>query len=462
MAQLLSNIPIGAAIKFGKHQVGSETAESIVWVVAAKNHSGYPSNSVTLVAQKIIDFRAYDAAETGATWGNNNYALSNIHQWLNSSASAGKWYTATHANDAPPNSSTTQNGTGYQDRAGFLYNFTIGERNLILPTTLTVQTGSNVSNKIIANVFLPSLWEILGVGNTSDGSSCFEYFLPQNGRCVATTQARTNTSSSKKPPDGTAWDYWTRSTLVSEPCKITNSGDSEYEYANQGTCGVRPVLNLPATAKISDAPDASGCYTCTVNNAPTISGSNSDLGNKTDDFTTTYTIADGDSESVTVTEYIDNVAIRSYVATLGSTNTFVVNGVTWLKLANGIHTLKIVATDGFDTTTRTYTFTKVANKLIVKRKTAIESGTKPSRIIVTLVKNIPSTATLKVEVCNNGFDASPKWETIPSSSITSGVPYDFTNTTKTASKWGVNIRVTVDRNGAEGACYITEIGGNFE
>ena len=462
MAQILSNLPIGAAIKFGKHQVGTETAESIIWVVAAKNHSGYPSNSVTLVAQKIIDYRAYDAMETVATHGNCNYALSNIHQWLNSSASAGGWYTATHANDAPPNADYTM-GSPYLDKAGFLYNFTPDEMGAIIPTTLTVQTNSDVSNKITARVFLPSLWEVLGTGTTFDGSSCFEYFLARGGACTSTSQAYNNTKVSTKPSSvNSNWSYWTRNTLDSTPCLISDSGGYRTYYACYGQYGIRPVINLPATAKISDTPDSSGCYTWSANKVPTISGSNSDLGNKTDDFTTTYTIADGDSESVTVTEYIDNVSIRSYVATLGNTNTFAVNGVTWLKLANGIHTLKIVATDGFDTVTRTHTFTKVTNKLIVKRKTPIEASTKPSRIIVTLVKNIPQNALVTVEVCNNGFDASPKWETIPSSSITSGVPYDFTNATKTASKWGVNVRVTVDRNGASGACYITEIGGNFE
>ena len=38
----------------------------------------------------------------------------------------------------------------------------------------------------------------------------------------------------------------------------------------------------------------------------------------------------------------------------------------------------------------------------------------------------------------------------------------FKNTSKTSSGWGVRVRVTVNRNGADGACYITAIGGNFE
>ena len=64
---------------------------------------------------------------------------------------------------------------------------------------------------------------------------------------------------------------------------------------------------------------------------------------------------------------------------------------------------------------------------------------------------------MKVEACNNGFDATPTWEVVEPGQI-----YSFTNKAKTAGKWGVNIRVTVKRNGADGACFITEIGGNFK
>jgi hypothetical protein len=149
------------------------------------------------------------------------------------------------------------------------------------------------------------------------------------------------------------------------------------------------------------------------------------------------------------------------VATLGSTNTFAVTGSTWLKLANGIHTLKITATDGVDEATRTFTFTKSVNTLVVQRNTPLASANKPSRLVVTVVKSMPPEATLKVEACNNGFDSTPAWEDV-TSSITSGQSHVFANTAKTADKWGVNIRVTINRNGGAGACYITEIGGNFE
>ena len=124
MAQVLSNLPIGAKIKFGKHSVNGETSLPITWLVVAKNHSGYPSNSVTILAQDIIDLRAVDAIEPTnsnadvRSKGNNNYGLSNIDQWLNKDSNP--WYVAAHSTDQAPDNTYVSNGTGYVSRPGFL------------------------------------------------------------------------------------------------------------------------------------------------------------------------------------------------------------------------------------------------------------------------------------------------------------------------------------------------------
>ena len=463
MAQKLSNLPIGASIKFGKHQVGSETAQPIVWIVADKNHSGYPSNSVTLITKQIIDIRAFDGKEPSFANGNPNYGLSNINQWLNSSATAGKWYTAKHTNDAPPNSANVTRGTQYDTKPGFLYNFTEYERTSILPTTLTNQIESDLSGKVTTNVFLPAILEVAEIGYISDGSTRLAYFSSNSAVSTLTAQAYNNTSSSLKPSSvSEVWRYLARNNYESYATFINIDGKRGGVSANDGSYGIRPMVNLSASAKISDTTDSDGCYTLLVNYPPIISGSNSDLGKKESQFSTTYSIAQSDTESVTVKEYIDNVEIRSYVATLGATNTFAVTGNTWLKLANGTHTLKITATDGFETDTRVYTFIKAMNKLVVQRSTPIEVNKKPTQIVVNVVKTIPYNARMVVEVCRNGFDANPTWEDIGASSVSSGLPYEFKSTINATGRWGVNIRVTVYRNGGEGACYITEIGGVFE
>ena len=463
MAQKLSNLPIGALVKFGKHQVGSETAQPIIWMIVDKNHKGYPSNSVTLITQKSIDLRAYDAIEderndNDYTSGNVDYGRSNINMWLNSSAGAGAWFTAVDKYDNPPSSGET----AYANKPGFLYNFTSDERLALLPTTLVVQKSQDVSGSVTSKVFLPSLWETIGSHRYEDGSTRFEYFKTGVVTCGLTSQAFTNTLSTNKPASTSVnWFYMTRSTHVNSVYCVSETGFSSDNSPSSNNKGLRPVINLSADAKVSDTVDSSGAYTVSFNKSPVISGSNVDLGTKSSAFTHTYTVTDSDADTLTVKEYFDNVELRSYVPTLGATNSIALTGNTWLKLANGIHTIKVVATDGFATVERVITFTKTVNTISVQRTTPIAASTKPTRLIATVVKTIPYGVIFKAYACNNGFDASPTWEDI-TSEVESGFVHVFSNTTNTAGKWGVNIKVTVDRNGADGACFITEIGGNFE
>jgi hypothetical protein len=455
MAQKLSNLPTRALIKFGKHQIKTETAQPIIWTVADKNHSGYPSNSVTLITEKIIDIRPYDAKES--IYGNPDYKLSNISQWMNSDASAGKWYTASHVYDVAP--STGKNA--YSARPGFLYNFTAAERQALLPVTLTVQTDDyNASQTMTTKVFLPSRKEVFGDSDFADGSSRLACFSAGKTGAYVTAQVLANVDSGSVSSTDEFYAYYTRTIYEEDIFTVTGDMDISRTTPYSTYTGIRPMINVTGDLKISDTTDADGCYTVLPQSIPVISGSNSNLGTKSAAFSRTYSVTDADNEAVTITEYIDDVKIRSYAATLGKTNTFAVTGNTWLKLANGSHTLKITATDGFDTATRVFTFTKSVTKLVVQRSTPLSASTRPSRIIITLVKNIPKDAIVKVEVCNNGYDASPVWETVEN--YDAGYSYAFTNYDKVESMWGVNIRVTVDRNGAEGACYITEIGGNFE
>ena len=576
MAQNLSNLPIGAKIKFGKHSINGETAQPITWLVVAKNHTStpaYPSNSVTLLAERIIDLRAFDASEPNNTisavrsYGNNRYSLSNLDQWLNSAVES-NWYVAKHSYDQSPNSSTyvANRNTQYSQRPGFLNTFSSNEINAILPTTIRVLTSLNATTDyedITRKVFIPSRTEIniLGSRQPSEGEK-WEYFTSNSRIAYVTQQVINNTQSTDKPSSVTSPWYWltrTKTQATSEFVDmITMQGDATGVVAFNGHIGVRPALNLSSSLRISDTTDSDGCYTTlwnlspptpttfnvpttiyggktttiswsavvdpdgdsvtyqleqstdggsfntlyrgtnlsynvivpygttsvqfrikamdsessggyntstnrTVvnNNAPTISGSDGNLGTKNSEFTQTYTIADSNSNVVTVTEAIDGVRVRSFTATLGATNTFSVTGATWLTLSNGSHTMTMTASDGIDSVVRTYTFVKSVNSFTVQTTTIKSLTTRPTRIKLNVVRNIPMESTFKVEVCNNAFDTSPVWEDA-TSSVTGGLAHVFSNTTKTSTNWGVSIRVTVNRNGGAGACYISSIGGNFE
>ena len=140
MSQTITNLPIGAKIKLGKYSVNGESASPIIWL----KMGSYPTlqNSVTLLTEKIIDLRPYDAAETLSdmynpkNYGNVNYGLSNIDQWLNKDNNSGEWFVKTHAYDESPTASNTQFNTHYTNRPAFLNGFTGGENDIILETPI--------------------------------------------------------------------------------------------------------------------------------------------------------------------------------------------------------------------------------------------------------------------------------------------------------------------------------------
>jgi hypothetical protein len=576
MAQLLSNLPIGAKVKFGKYSVNKETAEPIIWLVVAKNHGStpaYPTNATTLLTEKIIDLRCVDAKEpqnsdpNRAVFGNNRYSLSNIDQWLNKDSEGGAWYTAQHSADqAPTRDNVSDAGTLYSSRPGFLNAFTTDEKNAIRDTTIRVARSpldGGGYEDISRKVFLASATEVgLNISSVVDDGAAWNYFSNNSRITQITSQAFNNSLASTKPSKvSDKWSWWVRTPKVSTPhdtYAVTTDGSVDSEFANIGTLGIRPALNLSASFTVSDGVDSDGCYTptwntaptvpsgintptvyggrsnliswssavdldgdavtyqleCSINggaytqiysgastsyahlvpfgttsvayrvkatdpsgessayktsatvtvinnNAPVISGSDSNLGVKSSGFTGTYTVTDANKNTVTVTEAIDGVQIRSLVATLGQAITYGVTENTWLALPNGSHTLTIRATDGIDTSVRTYVFTKLVDTLKIQNATPWAASTMPSRIMLVVTRNIPSAATFKVEVCNNGNDASPTWEDA-TDAVMSGLVHVFVNKSKTAANWGVLVRVTVARNGATGACYVSAIGGNFE
>ena len=174
-----------------------------------------------------------------------------------------------------------------------------------------------------------------------------------------------------------------------------------------------------------------------------------------------YTVTDADGHQVDVVEMLDGVTLRSYTVTLGQTNTLTIGSEAWLKVVNGSHTLKIVATDAKDASvTRTLTFTKAVTSVEFEQTIAMEADAMPTKALVNIQGNFPAGCTLQVWICNNGNDASPTWEDITQKART-GQKHYFTNQTKTAAAWGVKVKAKLLRGSATETCYIQSIGGNF-
>jgi hypothetical protein len=199
------------------------------------------------------------------------------------------------------------------------------------------------------------------------------------------------------------------------------------------------------------------------NNPPVISGTNSDLGVKTGVFSQDYTVTAPDAgDTLTVTESINGVQLRQYTATSGAQQTFTVSQDRFRRLPNGANTLTVTAAHQRGASaTRTWTFSRNETQIQVQLESPLAADDMPSRIVVNVQRSIPPGASFQVLVCNNGNDASPAWEDC-TNQVLNGLLYIFKNTTKTAAKWGVNIQVNVQRNGAVGDCWVSSIGGNFD
>ena len=265
MAQLLSNLPVGAKVKFGKHQVGGETPWGIAWLIVAKSHPGYPANSITLLTDQIIDTRAYDAREPNnanesrRNEGNNRYSVSNIDQWLNSRSAS--WYTATHSADTPPRADYLLNEQGsyaYDTRNGFLFNFTSEEYSAILDTTIrsiipSVDGGGyeDISRK----AFLPSNTELrsYAVNEIFEGTQ-FEWFAKNPVfTCTVAPLARANGAASPPSPSD-SWRWRTRTgfgyygfNAGSATVYVADDGSYNSTGAYISAVGIRPVVNLAST-----------------------------------------------------------------------------------------------------------------------------------------------------------------------------------------------------------------------
>ncbi len=206
----------------------------------------------------------------------------------------------------------------------------------------------------------------------------------------------------------------------------------------------------------------SSVYTITNNTPPTISGSDKDLGTFSNTGTTiAYTVKDAENNDVTVNISIDGKSLSNLSVILGMEYKINLTGETWITLSNGRHSVKIEATDSQGASaTRTYTFIKSVTKMTFMNKVPYASTNMPGRAKIYVNRQIPTNAIFKVYACNNAFDANPTWEDV-TSSVTNNLVYMFTNKTKTATDWGVKIKVVVDRNNTAGECYISEVGGNF-
>lgn len=572
MAKALSTLAVGALVK----DTGTlYNGKPIIWKIADKNHAGYPANSVTLITERIISLKCFDAIESGnsdsnrRSYGNNRWIYSNIRQWLNSGAAAGQWYAAQHSADAPPsNANVWSNYNEYDGEAGFLAGFSANFLAALLNTTHTVGKASvdgGGTETCTDKIFFATCTEVGLTGDHTCGSKLALFTDNASRQAKPTAECVSKSEYTNSSFNANSfWYWWLADAYASNSCNVRgvrSSGALDSYNAYYGDGGARPLCNLKSEILVSDNPDSDGAYTIIWNRAPsapgsisvpaqvlsgqnvavtwgistdedgsvsgyilerkandgswgqiykginrtytdtasvnwqsvayrvkaydnngaesayttsparavihntppTISGANASLGEKEGAFSQAYTVTDVDSgQTLTVTEKIDDTVKRTHTATSGQEYSFSVTAAEWVKLSNGSHTLTITADDGTGgSATRTYTFSKNVSEIEFQLATPLETDDAVTKAIMSVARQIPAGATFTVEVCNNGNDASPTWEDV-TQAVTSGSKFFFSNTTKTATAWGFNFRIKVQRNTATGDCFISSVGGNFE
>lgn len=258
-------------------------------------------------------------------------------------------------------------------------------------------------------------------------------------------QSLTITTGGSTDPEGDAISYvWERrvDSGAYTQIGITTAKSTVDTVPSSGT-------NYQVRVKAVDANGAESAYRTgnatpiSYNTDPVISGSDQNLGAKTDPFTYDYTVTDSEaaSQTLTVTETVANgtetITLRTYTATSGTQNTADLSDV-WLRLLTGSHVLKIYVTDGAGgSATRLITFSRTVTRIAASR--AIATDAKVEKVFLSLYPaDHPADATLHVEVTNNPFDDSPAWEDITSK--VGKFVHTFTNTTVASSSYGLAYR----------------------
>lgn len=284
----LGSLAIGSKIKISHSVLGD-----IIFLKADKDHGGYPENSTTLITEKIILLRAFDAKEPNNSdgnrknYGNNKYSVSNLDQWLNSTASAGQWYSARHSADqAPNNANVWNNYNEYDQDAGFLAGFDDAFVAAIKDTTLKVAlntvTDGGSYESVVRKFFLPSRAELFGAAENSvmEGSLLSYFSANTNDIRKAQISAYAAAHSEYSVTAGNNWYYWLRTPHSSDSYYVrlvSSDGSLNYSGAYSGHFGVRPLCNLDSGISVSDSTDSGGCYTLNLDtglSAPEISVSN--------------------------------------------------------------------------------------------------------------------------------------------------------------------------------------------
>lgn len=347
----------------------------IEWVVLGINKAG--QGITTLAMVNPITNHCYDAKEPQnpntsiQSGGNGDYEKSNILQWLNSDKAGGEWYTPQHENDYPPNHENV--GGTYASEDGFLRHF-----SNYLKTSLNNVEMMGVTRK----VHLPSYTEL-----NPDTPSKRDDYLNYDDAIVSTgfslykfyQSMITSTYPSWSPairvrttPKGTTDSYKADAGLL----LYNNKGTSTSSENTQGykliskyadIDATNTVYTLPVIYVSNDIPVTYDSATQKYYHDYSTEVEYEDYGSRKGGFSVKIKInTDDTTTSATVKAYVDGSTTTSKtfnVTTFNAFTTLTFTDSDFSSLADGSHTVKLVASQGIDEDDATFTFTKVAESV---------------------------------------------------------------------------------------------------
>lgn len=417
-----------ANVRLGAKAVGSTvkikvngTVKDFIIVHQGKPSSVYDDscNGTWLLMKDIYTTSKLD--------NNNSYKDSNIHTYLN-----GTFYNLIDSNIRAAIKQVKipyQNGTGSGG---------------------SLATGSN---GLSTKVFLLSGYEV--GWTTSDNG-----YFPKDGVRLAYFGNSSSGNSKRIAYNGSsAAIWWLRSPFTvdgSYVWSVYTDGSGRNGWCNS-SCGVRPAFILPSTLVVSDD------GTVSVNTAPAINASSTNLGEKNAPFNFGYTVTDADGDTLTVTEKLDGKTTATHTSIASGTALTFGQGADatgFQRILNGSHTIQITASDGNDSTSLNAAFTKSVTSASVTLTTPLAVDGDITVAVLHVTGSIPSDAVFKAEVTNDANDPSPVWQDA-TVEVQKGANIVFTNSAATNGA-AFNFRVSVSRGASGTGGYIEAVSGAFQ
>lgn len=500
MTKLLKDLPLKSKIKDVDTKFGGRV---IIWQIADKNHRGYPANSVTLISEKtLIDKRKDTKTEV--------YKDTEIRKWLNSSTGLLKDFSEDFKKATLDTNIAVKSSASFKDRMFLASSAEVSAESLDGVEGYRLPIFSDDDSRVAKNsrnkanswwlrstrcLIFPEGYQDTDVAEQSYGirplcnvkDTTLVKDTPVSGVYeIVWNQQPSKPSSFSLPEKAISRSEteisWTKSTdpegdPISYKLERSLDGGGFVERYKGSFTRFKDTIEdkghkavvYRVTAIDSNGNQSPNLTSASIpvsdNTIPTIETTSADLGKITAAYSVSYKVVDLDSgQTWTVTESLDGKVLKTFTAKVGTSYTSKMTPSDWQKVLNGKHILKIevVDSDG-GKSAKEISFEKAITKLdFMLDKPGLQGIDKmPERAILSMGASIPSGASIKIEITNNGLDDKPVWQDC-TSQVLGNEKIFFSNKKKTATKWAVNVRVTGDKKTATDVLSVSIIGGFYD